>query len=303
VCDDAHTTRHGQAREGRGGRVLGEIPVMGSSAATPAGRRRARAGSNRAGSNRSGRRARGARRRAPSRRRSPWLRRAVAWAAILLILVAGYFLWLRDSSLLAVTDVSIEGVESAERERITAALTRAGQQMTTLNVDGERLESVAARFPTVESVSASARFPRGLEIEVKERPPVLAARSGDEEVAVAAGGMVLPGVETDESLPRLEVDRIPRAGRLEGRALAQALAIGAAPEPLRPLIRRAEHSRDLGVGVRMRGGIVLRFGSGANAEAKWAAAAAVLADPQLESVAYVDVRVPGRPAVGDSTMG
>ena len=37
----------------------------------------------------------------------------------------------------------------------------------------------------------------------------------------------------------------------------------------------------------------MRFGSASKSTQKWAAAAAVLADPKLTSLAYVDVRVPG----------
>lgn len=219
-------------------------------------------------------------------------------AGVLVAIAAGYFLWLRDSSLVAVTDVTVTGVESGDRKRITAALTRAGEGMTTLNVDAARLESAVASFPTVESVRASASFPHGLEVDVVERPPALAVRAGDTEVSVAADGTLLPGVEADEDLPRLDVDRLPSADRLNGAALAQALVVGAAPEPLRPLIRRIGQSREFGVEARMRGGLMVRFGSGANASTKWAAASAVLADPQLEALSYVDVRVPERPAAG-----
>ena len=50
--------------------------------------------------------------------------------------------------------------------------------------------------------------------------------------------------------------------------------------------------------MTLRGGIPVRFGSGSEAAEKWAAAAAVLADPKLDALTYVDVRVPERPAAG-----
>lgn len=269
---------------------------MGASAATTAGGRRARARSAAAGR---GRRARPASR--PARRTAgPWRGRLIAAALLAAALAAGYFLWLRDSSLVAVTEVEVEGVGTSERGAITRALTREAESMTTLNVDTERLEAVATRFPTIESVRADASIPRSLTITVVERPPAVVARAGGEEVAVAADGTVLPGVAAGDRLPRLDLDRVPRAGRLEGGALAQALVAAAAPEPLAPLVGKVRQSGRYGVEIRMRGGIVIRFGTGAAAAAKWAAAAAVLADPQLETVAYVDVRVPQRPAVGGS---
>jgi len=221
--------------------------------------------------------------------------------AIVVAAFAGYFLWLRDSSLVAVTSVDVEGVESGERDRITAALTRAGKSMTTLNVDAASLEQAAARFPTIKSVTADASFPHGLRIEVVERPAALVASAGGKEAAVAADGTVLPGVKAGDELPRLEVDRLPGSGRLEDEALDEALVVGAAPDELAPLIRRVREAGDTGVEAKMRGGVSLRFGTGDDAAAKWAAAAAVLADPEVTAVSYVDVRVPHRPAVGGTS--
>ena len=63
-------------------------------------------------------------------------------------------------------------------------------------------------------------------------------------------------------------------------------------------VRAAARRRPAGVTATMHGGIELRFGTAGAARAKWAAAAAILADRRLETLAYVDVRVPQRPAVG-----
>jgi hypothetical protein len=50
--------------------------------------------------------------------------------------------------------------------------------------------------------------------------------------------------------------------------------------------------------ITLHGGIALRFGSPSKSTQKWAAAAAVLADPKVTSLGYVDVSVPARPAIG-----
>ena len=50
--------------------------------------------------------------------------------------------------------------------------------------------------------------------------------------------------------------------------------------------------------LTLRGGIPVRFGDDSAAGAKWRAAAAVLADPKLDALTYLDVRVPERPAIG-----
>lgn len=210
----------------------------------------------------------------------------------------GYMFWLRDSSLVAVTDVEVVGVSSGDRERIVEELTRAAEGMTTLHVDAEQLDRVGARFPTVASLSTDPNFPHGLRIEVAERPPALLAKNGDEQAAIAADGSVLSGVEAPEGLPSVEVEELPAAGRLEGADLEQALITGAAPAPLAPLIEGVGETKDYGVEIELRGGIPVRFGDASRVEEKWAAAAAVLADPKLTTLTYLDVRVPQRPTRG-----
>jgi cell division protein FtsQ len=236
-----------------------------------------------------------------------WRRLAIILPLTLGVLAAGYFFYLRDSSLVAVDEVKVEGVQSDQREQIVAALTAAGEEMTTLHVRTGELDAAVASFPTVEAVRADASFPHGLTIEVIERPPMTIARAGGRELPVAADGTLLTGVSPDEGLPVLELDQLPPSGRLTGEPLEQALAAGAAPEELRPLISDVAYTKDYGVEVTMRGGIPIRFGTGARAGAKWEAAAAVLADPKLDALAYVDVRVPERPAAGSaataSTVG
>ncbi len=213
-------------------------------------------------------------------------------------LFAGYLFWLRDSSLVAVTEVEVAGVATGDREQIVAELTRVGEQMTTLHVDADRVAETAEEFPTIASVSTDADFPHGLRIEVNERPPRLIASAGGREVPVAADGTLLAGVPVDkQELPLLELDSIPDAAMLGGAALDQALVLGAVPEPLRPLISKIGHSEDFGVEVVLRGEIPVRFGSASRAAQKWAAAAAVLADPEVDLLSAVDVRVPERPAV------
>jgi cell division septal protein FtsQ len=217
-------------------------------------------------------------------------------------LAGGYFGWLRDSGLVAVNDVSITGVGSSEREGIEAALTQATSGMTTLNVDEGELEEAVAGFPTVVGVSVDPQLLHGLAIEVTERAPAVIVESGSESVPAAGDGVLLRGLELSDDarvgLPGLAVEELPGSGRLAGEPLAQATVAGAAPKPLRPLIEELSFDGEQGVEVTMKGGIPIRFGDATGAAAKWAAAAAVLADPQLETLTYIDVRVPGRPAVG-----
>ena len=215
-------------------------------------------------------------------------------------LAAGYFLWLRDSSLVAVNNVDVVGVTSGDREQIVGELTRIAEQQTTLHADPGAIERAAAAFPTIAGVTVDPNFPHGMRIEISERPPALIVRSGGDELAVAADGTLLTGVEAadPDSLPSLELDKAPTGARLSGEPLQEALVLGAAPPPLAPLIEGVRVDQDYGVEVTLRGEIPIRFGSGASADQKWAAAAAVLADPKLDALLYADVRVPERPTVG-----
>ena len=222
------------------------------------------------------------------------------------MIAGGYFGYLRDSSLVAVTDVEVVGVRSGEDpRRIVAEFDAAAREMTTLHVDRERLEEIAAAYPTIESVSPDPNFPHGLRIEVTEHDPALLARAGGRVLAVAADGSLLAGIQLPEEgvLPTLELERPPAGDRLEGTPLAQALVVGAAPEPLRPLIEKVGHSKEFGVELVLRGGIPVRFGTGLHAARKWEAAAAVLADGKLDALTYLDVRVPKRPAAGGAAAG
>jgi cell division septal protein FtsQ len=129
--------------------------------------------------------------------------------------------------------------------------------------------------------------------------PNLAATIGEgsEAVGVAADGAVvrwLPPPE-DQPLPRLPLDEVPQGGRLRGPALEQVRVLAAVPDELRPYVE-SSYFGESGVDVDLTRGIELRFGDSSQAARKWRSAAAILADPEVTSLDYVDLRVPGRPA-------
>ncbi len=238
-----------------------------------------------------------------SKRRATWRYRIALAGVLLAVLGAGYVFWLRDSSLVAVTDVEVVGVTSGDTETIIGEITRASKSMTTLNVQTQEIERTASQFPTIASVSVDANFPHGLRIEVDERPPALLVSAGEREVPVAGDGTLLTGVAVDqEELPVLAVEEIPSGGLLDGEPLQQALVIGATPAELHPLIEEIEMSKDFGIEIVLRGGVPVRFGTATRAAEKWDAAAAVLADPSLDALTYLDVRVPERPAAGGAAQ-
>jgi cell division protein FtsQ len=229
---------------------------------------------------------------------SVWSRRACVALALAAALAAGYLLWFRDSSLVEVRDVRVSGLSGPEEAEIASALEGSALQMTTLHVRLDELVSAVREYPSVESLKVSPDFPHALEIAVTERRPVARVNVGSGEVAVADDGTLLPAVVTDDlHLPTLEADPPESAARLDGSGIEQAAVLGAAPEPLRPLVEGIAATSE-GIEVRLEGGISLRFGDPSRAVAKWAAAARILADPGIGSLTYIDLRSPTRPAVG-----
>lgn len=131
--------------------------------------------------------------------------------------------------------------------------------------------------------------------------PAATVGSGPDAVAVAGDGTILAWLPPPEdgSLPALPPATPPKSGRLAGPMLEQALVLGAAPPALRPYVERSYHGES-GVDVELVSGIELRFGEAMQAARKWRAAAAVLADPSISTLDYVDLRAPSHPATGGS---
>jgi hypothetical protein len=125
--------------------------------------------------------------------------------------------------------------------------------------------------------------------------------TGPDAVAVGPSGEILAWLPLaeDVQLPYLPLSEPPKGGRLAGPVLQQARVLGAAPATLRPYIERS-YFGESGTDVMLRSGIELRFGDASQAGTKWKAAAAVLADPSITALDYVDLHAPRRPAVGGS---
>ncbi len=128
--------------------------------------------------------------------------------------------------------------------------------------------------------------------------PVAAIGVGSGAVGVDSSGRVLSTMPAPEdgSLPLLPATEPPKSGRVAGPLLQQVRILAAAPAALRPYLANTSYGEQ-GVSVELGSGIEIRFGDATEAERKWRAAAAVLADPTTEAVDYIDVQAPQRPAV------
>jgi cell division protein FtsQ len=226
-----------------------------------------------------------------------WRRRAVALGAVALALLAGYYLWLRDSSLVAVEEVEVKGL-TANQEEITAALQQAAAGMTTLHVDDDALREAVSGFPTVASIKAESSLMHSLTITVTERLPVGVVKDRGDPVPVSAEGYLLRGVDAAGArLPA--IDAGIEGPSVDAEGVAQAAILGGAPAELRERIDGAAFDPDRGgVVVELEGAPEIRFGDGSDAERKWNAAAAVLGGPAVGSPGYLDVSIPERAVTG-----
>jgi cell division protein FtsQ len=224
-------------------------------------------------------------------------RRFAAGALVVLALLAPGWLLVRDSSIVGVSDVVITGVSGPQTAQIEDALETAAREMTTLHVDVQRLRDAVERYPIVASVTADGKLLHRLEIHVEQHQAVGALAHGDQRLAVAEDGTILQGWLTKD-LPLVPVASPPGGRSVADRdALEMVTLLGAAPAPLRARIGRVEMA-DTGLIAFVNDGPELRFGPADHLPAKWIAATQVLSDAMSRGAAYVDVRVPERPAAG-----
>jgi|SRR5579875_1830618 len=240
----------------------------------------------------------GARRRSLRLAGAHRLRVLAALAAVVVAVLGGGWLWLRDSSLVAVRSVTIMGVSGRDAAQISAALQRAARRMTTLDLQISSLRRAVAAYREVRSLQVSTSFPHGLRIFVVEQIPVAVLRYPGGRVTVDADGQLLQRPVAG-ALPSITLAAPPAGNRLRvGDGLEQVRLLAAAPWQLIPRIARVRFQAVHGLVAQLRRGPLVYFGGDRNLAAKWAALVAVLADPGSAGAAYIDVRDPSRPAAG-----
>ena len=227
------------------------------------------------------------------------LRLVLAITVALVVVLGGAWLWVRNSSLVAVQRVSVVGESGPDAVAIRSALTSAARSMTTLNVRASQLRTAVASFPEVKNLRVSTQFPHGIRIQVIEQLAVAAVDVGGRRIAVAGDGTLLHDVSASASLPLIPLTVPPGGPRLTEPAAASAVAVLAAA-PYQLLTRVAQVSTVAGHGLvaQLHGGPGIYFGDASELRAKWASATAVLADSGSAGAAYIDVTDPVRPAAG-----
>ena len=128
---------------------------------------------------------------------------------------------------------------------------------------------------------------------------VVAQIGNGKRVVLVTGDGKLFGMATGKKAdqPVLPLKKLPPGKRVRGHVLEEVRILAAAPKPLRPYIAATKWGKT-GAEVELTSGIFIRFGDQSEAIRKWKSAAAVLADPSVTLLSYVDVHAPTRPEVG-----
>ena len=242
------------------------------------------------------------RRRLPARPTLPRpTRRMVAGALVALAVVIPGWFWLRSSPLVSVDHVNVSGVRGPQAAQVRQAVVDAAHGMSTLNVDPGKIAAAVREFPIVRGITVHAHPLHTLDVTVDEYVPVAALTQGNQRVAVAGDGTILEGTLT-RGLPTVPVGAPPGGRKLvERKALAEVSLLAAAPPAFRARVTSTtldEH----GLVAHLHNGPDLYFGPGTRLQAKWIAAARVLADYTSRGTTYLDLRVPERPAAGGDSQ-
>jgi cell division protein FtsQ len=143
-------------------------------------------------------------------------------ALVLLIgVLAGAWMWLRDSSLVAVQRVRVAGASGPDAAQIRSALVTAARNMTTLDVRMNQLRMAVAPYPVVKSLVVATQFPHGMRIQVVEQVPVAIVLAGGRRIAVSGDGTLLHDAVPSTPLPTISLDRrrAPPGASAGGRSL------------------------------------------------------------------------------------
>jgi cell division protein FtsQ len=244
----------------------------------------------------------GPRRGARPRRRAAGVRgrraRLVLILATVVALLVGGWLWLRDSSLVAVEHVTVTGVSGTDATQIRSALVAEASNMTTLDVRVGELRVAVAPYAVVKDLKVSTQFPHGMRIRVIEQVPVAVVVAPGREIAVAGDGTLLRDVLPSSALPTIPLRIAPGGTHLTGYLLSEVAVVRTAPNQLLSEISQVSVIAPHGLVAQLRNGPSIYFGDADQLAAKWSAAVAVLADSGSAEAVYIDVTDPQRPAAG-----
>ena len=228
--------------------------------------------------------------------------------AVAAVLAPGGYWLLANSSAFAVSGVAVSGGGTLVGAEVRQAAVEAIGGRSLLQVDASAVARAVEKLPYVRTASVDRSFPHTLSIRITTYRPSAAVRSGKVKYLVSSDGRVLSqDVPKDTKLP---VIRVARGLTLTPGERVPAGRITASLEVLRAVPRAFAHrvghihkleTGDSGLVAVIGRGMQVRLGSSADVDLKLRVAVRVLRSMQTatrSALAYVDVSVPARPALG-----
>ncbi len=226
-----------------------------------------------------------------SRRRSRHRGPLELAAALLLLLGAGWFLW--AGPVLAVGTVRVDGAAALSVDEVrTAAGIDVGTPL--LRVDVEDVEARVARLPQIASVEVTRGWPHSVVVTVAERIPVAVVGRAGQRTLVDRDG-VLFDIITGAAPPGVVPLDVAKPGPGDPATMAALEALVALPAAVRNDVAGATGAGPEDIGLTLRDGTVVRWGSPDESAKKAAVLTALLdrvADGDLEPAATVDLSTP-----------
>jgi cell division protein FtsQ len=235
-------------------------------------------------------------------------RLALLCLAVAVVLApAGYWV-LASSSAFAVSGISVSGGGAIVSAEVRQAAARAVGGRSLLRVDAGDVARTVERLPYVKTAVVDRSFPHTLSIRITTYRPAAAVHSGKSHYLVSSDGRVLSSDVPDGSrLPVIQGAKglvlTPGRSVPDGGITAALGVLRAVPHAFAHHVGHLHHltAGEAGIVATVGRGLQLRLGSSDQLDLKLRVAVRVLRPMQpttRTALAYVDVSVPSRPALG-----
>jgi cell division protein FtsQ len=239
-----------------------------------------------------------------SRRRKAVVRsrRRRALATVASVIVVASLAWLAFfSPLLEVKRVVVVGGRHVSAEDVAAAAGLDRDNLLLLST--ERVAQRVRRLPWVRRARVTRRLPDTVRVRVTERRPAMVLSTTRGRWTLDQAGRVLGRGAAERRLPVLggvQVARLTPGDILSDGEVQAALDVWRSlPRSLRARVAGVFASSLERIALSLDDDVVVRYGAAESMAAKNSVLRAVLARVRAEgrSVGYIDVRVPGSPAI------
>lgn len=222
-------------------------------------------------------------------------RRRRLLAVVAVAVVVGGAFAATQSPLLAVDQVAVAGAASTGVPAVQAAAgIEPGRPL--VSVDEAAAAARVEALPWVAAAEITSHWPRTVRIQVTERVPVAVAGEGPGAVLVDRTGQVL-GPAGDAQLPVVRTASVPEpGGRLADETRGAVAVVVGLPKALADQVATVGRRRGALVAT-LDDGIEVELGDRTRLQAKSDAVLALLEQADRETIATIDVSVPGTAAL------